>query len=225
MKKLSTILLYTALVLSGAWLVVLTLGLFNVINLTAVAGKNFNYIAAYIIVIVGLALYILFMFIEKWRKLIVPAWFKNLFYVAFFVFTNVYYFFGLYQTIAGLIVFDVYLACLLNIAAVSLFYNTQKDSKNAVKTTEKFLAFSSFSYAVSGAVIYQVISCLCKVLAKTEGLFASLAMVVTELCIFVFVSLLFALFYALSMKGSRKFVNACLIKYLPASDYKNNKSK
>ena len=37
------------------------------------------------------------MFIEKWRNLIIPNWFKNLFYVAFFVFTNIYYFFGLFN--------------------------------------------------------------------------------------------------------------------------------
>lgn len=225
MKKLPTILLYTFLGLSGAWLIVLTLGLFNVFNLTAIAGANFNYIGAFVIVLVGLGLYILFMFAEKWRSWIVPTWFKCLFFVAFFVFSNVYYFFGLYQTIAGLVIFDICLAALLNIAAVSLFYNTQKDAKNAVKTTDKFLCFSTFCYAVTGGVVYQVIALLVKVIGKTQGLFASLALVVTELSIFVAVSLVFALFFALSMKGKRKFVNACLVKYLPASDYKNNKTK
>ena len=225
MKKLSSILLYSFLALSGAWTVLLTLGVFGVLNLTAVAGQSFNYVWALVIVLVGLALYIVFMFVEKCRSWVIPSWFKCLFYVAFFVFTNVYYFFGLYSTIAGLICFDIYLACLLNIGAVSLFYNTQKDNKNAVKTTEKFLSFSCLSYAMTGAAVYQIISCTVKVIAKATGLLAGLSIVVTELSVFLFVSLLFALCFALSMKGSRKFVNACLIKYLPVSEYKNNKSK
>lgn len=225
MKKLPTILLYTFLGLSGAWLVVLALGLFNVFNLTAIAGSTFNYIWAFVIVLVGLGLYILFLLAEKWRNWIVPVWFKCLFFIAFFVFTNVYYLFGLYHTVAGIIVFDICLASLLNIAAVSLFYNTQKDAKNAVKTTDKFLCFSTFCYAITGAVVYQVISLLVKVISKTKGILATLSLVVTELSIFIAVSLLFALLFALSMKGKRKFVNACLVKYLPASDYKNNKTK
>ena len=173
MKKLPTILLYTFLGLSGAWLVVLALGLFNVFNLTAIAAEGFNYIWAFVIVLVGLGLYILFMYMEKWRNWVVPTWFKCLFYVAFFVFTNVYFVFGLYQTVAGVVVFDICLAALLNIAAVSLFYNTQKDNKNAVKTTDKFLCFSTFCYAVTGATVYQIISLLVKVIAKSKGLFAT----------------------------------------------------
>ncbi len=225
MKKLPTIILYTALGLSCAWLVLLALGVFEVFNLASIAGANFNYIGAFVIVIVALVLYIGFMLIEKWRSLSIPNWFKTLFYIAFFVFTNVYYFFSLYSTTAGLIIFDIYLACLLNIAGVSVFYNTQKDSKNAVKTTDKFLCFSTFCYAVTGGVVYEVISCLVKVIANAQGLFASLSLVVTELSIIMAVSLVFALFFALSMKKDRKFVNACLVKYIPISDYKNNKSK
>lgn len=225
MKKLPTILLYTFLGLSGAYLLVLTLGLFNVFELTAIAGKSFNYIVAYVVLLVALAIYILFMFAEKWRSWIVPAWLKSLFFVAFFVFTNVYYFFGLYQTLAGIIVFDVCFASLMNIVAVSLFYNTQKDAKNAVKTTEKFLCFSTFSYALAGGVFYQVISLAIRIIAKSTGIFASIALVVTELCIFIAVSLLFSLFFALSMKNKRKFVNACLVKFIPVSEYKNNKTK
>lgn len=225
MKKLSTILLYTALVLSGLWIVMLSLGLFNVLDYSKVVGENFNYIWAYVIVIVGLLLYIGFMFIEKWRNLIIPNWFKNLFYVAFFVFTNIYYFFGLFNHIASLIVFDIYLASLLNILAVSLFYNTQKDAKNMVKTTDKFLVFSTFAYSLTGSLIYFVIVSLIKVIAQTNGIFASLALFVTEASVMIVVSLVFALIFAMSMKKQRKVVNACLIKYNPVSNYKTNKNK
>lgn len=225
MKKLPTILLYTFLTLSGVWIVILSLGAFGVLQLSEIAGSNFNYIWAYVIVLVSLGLYILFMFAEKWRSWIVPSWLKSLFFVAFFVFTNVYYFFGLYQTLAGIIVFDICLASLMNIVAVSLFYNTQKDAKNSVKTTEKFLCFSTFSYAITGATFYQIIALVCRILSSTTGLLSKIALVVSELSIFVSVSLIFALLFALSMKGKRKFINGCLVKYIPVSDYKNNKTK
>lgn len=225
MKKLPTILLYTFLGLSCAYLLVLTLGLFNVFELTAIASESFNYIVAYIVLLLALAIYILFMLAEKWRSWIVPAWLKSLFFVAFFVFTNVYYFFGLYQTLAGIIVFDICLASLLNIVAVSLFYNTQKDSKNSVKTTEKFLCFSTFCYAITGGVFYQIIALAIRLISKSSGLLSSIALVITELCILIAVSLIFALLFALSMKGKRKFVNGCLVKYIPVSEYKNNKTK
>ena len=212
--KLSNILLYTALALSGVWIVLLTLGAFKVFDLSALAGKNFNYIAAYVIVIVGLLLYIGFMFIEKIKGLIIPEWFKNLFYISFFIFTNVYYFFGLYGTIAGLIIFDVCLACLLNIAAVSIFYNTQKDEKNSVKTTNKFLSLTTFSYAVSGGTIYLIIAGIIKIISKSSALLSSLAILVTEMSVILFVSIIFALMFILSMKRERRLINSCLIKYI-----------
>ena len=49
-------------------------------------------------------------------------------------------------------------------AAVSVFYNTQKDAKNIVKTTDKFLVFSCFAYSALGIgrLIYQLPIPLCK---------------------------------------------------------------
>lgn len=215
MKKLTPWLLYSALVLSGLWIILLSLGMFEVLDYSKVIGANFNYIVAFVIVIVGLLLYIGFMFIEKIRNLDIPAWFKNLFYIAFFVFTNIYYFFGLYGKIAGLIIFDIYFASLINILAVSLFYNTQKDAKNTVKTTDKFLVFSCFCYASTAVLVYEVLVSAIKCIAKSTGLFASLALFVTEASTMLCVSFVFALVFALSMKKSRRLINNCLIKYFP----------
>lgn len=214
MKKLSTALLYSALALSAVWIILLSLGMFEVLDYSSVTKSGFNYLVAFIIVVLCMLLYIGFMFVEKIRNLDIPAWFKSLFYVAFFVFTNVYYFFGLYQTIAGLVVFDIYFTCLMNILAVSLFYNTQKDAKNTVKTTDKFLVFSCFCYSATAILIYQLIGAAVKCIAKTSGLFASLALVVTEVSTMLCVSLIFAVMFTLSMKKSRRLVNNCLIKYI-----------
>ncbi len=214
MKKLNNILLYSAIVLSGLWIIMLSLGMFEVFNLYKVAGTNFNYWWAFAIVIVCMLLYIGFLFIEKIKNLDIPAWFKNLFYVAFFVFTNVYYLFGLYHTIAGIVIFDICFAALINILAVSLFYNTQKDAKNAVKTTDKFLVFSCFCYSSAAILIYQLIVGICKCFAKKLIITNIAALFVTEISTMLCVTFVFAIIFTLSMRGSRRLVNNCLIKYL-----------
>jgi len=225
MKKLSNVLLYGALAVSGVWTILLTLGALGLIPIAAIAGSHFNYIWALVIVVAGLLLYIVFMFIEKIRNLIIPNWFKCLFYLAFFVFTNVYYLFSWYHTVAGTIVFDVYLAVLLNIAAVSVFYNTQKDAKNIVKTTDRFLVFSCFAYASLGAVVYELISLVIKVISNGTGLLYGLPFVVTEIAVMLCVNFVFAIIFALSLKKTKAFINGCLIKYNTTSDYKTNKEK
>lgn len=220
MKKLSTILLYSFIALSGVWTILLSLGAFNVINIASIASANFNYIIALVVVVIGLLLYVAFVFIEKIRQLIVPAWFKCLFYIAFFIFTNVYYLFGLYHTIAGIIIFDMYIAFLFNILGVSLFYNTQKDDKNIVKTTDKFLVFSTFAYAGLFEFIYVLLATLIKVIANYTGVSAMLSIIVTELSVMLLVGFIFALVLIISLKKEKKFVNACLIKYLKENSYK-----
>lgn len=213
MKKLTSVILYSALVLSGLWIVMLALGMFQVLDYSSVIGAGFSYWWAFAIVIVCMLLYIGFMFIEKWRNLNIPVWLKNLFYVAFFIFTNVYYFFGLYSKIWSIILFDICFACLVNILSVSLFYNTQKDEKNTVKTTEKFLVFTCFSYSSMIILVYQLIVGLAKCIAGTSGILSNLALMVTEVSTMLCVTFVFAILFTLSMKKSRKFINSCLIKY------------
>ena len=225
MKKVSNILLYGALAISGIYAILLALGAFGVLNISSIAGSHFNYVWALVIVVAGLALYVAFMFIEKIRNLIIPEWFKYLFYLAFFVFTNIYYLFSWYHTIAGMLVFDVYLAVLLNIGAVSLFYNTQKDAKNIVKTTDKFLVFSCFAYSALGIVIYEIISLIIKVSVGGTGILFGLPFMVAEIAAMLCVNFVFAVAYTLSLKKSKAFVNSCLIKYNIVSEYKTGKER
>ncbi len=223
MKKLAEFLIYAAIVLSGVWLILLALGVFGVINTAAFASADFNYIWALIIVVVGIALYALFAVLEHRRGLTVPNWFKNLFYIAFFVFSNIWYYFGLYSTIWGLIVFDAYLAIILNILSVSLFYNSQKDAKNMVKTTEKFLVLTCFSYAATGALIIEILSCMIRVICGYSGITASLAMFVTEACTMLVVCFIFALLFSQSMRKTKQLINGCLIKVDPVVPTRSKK--
>ena len=89
--------LIVALVFSVVHLIVLTLGLFGTITLNVY--EEFNYIFAYILVVLSLALFILSFFITKIKGLVVPAWFRIMFYIAFFLFTNTYYIIGGYRNI------------------------------------------------------------------------------------------------------------------------------
>ena len=119
--------------------------------------------------------------------------------------------------------FDIYIAVLFNILAVSLFYNTQKDSKNVVKTTDKFLVFSCFSYASMMTLVYQLISVLAKLISNSTEIVASLAMIVTEISVMLFITFIFAIVFVLSLKRTRKFINGCLIKHIVTNDYKTKR--
>ena len=223
MTRTSKIFIYSSIAISAIWAIFLALGVFGALDDKSIAGAHFNYIAALIIDIVGILFYVGFVFVEKIRNLTIPEWFKVLFYIAFLVFTNVYYLFSWYHTIAGLIVFDVYIAVLFNILAVSLFYNTQKDAKNVVKTTDRFLVFSCFAYAGLMTLVYQLISVLVKLLSNSTDVIASLAMIVSEMSVMLFVGFVFALLFAISLKRTRRLVNACLIKHVVINEYRTKK--
>ena len=185
--KLSTVLLYGVLALSLAHFTILLLSLFGVITPAWLERIGFNYIVAFALVAICLILYITLMLVEKKKKMVMPEWFKNVFYVGFYVFTNIYYFFGLFATLAGLIVFYVYLAFVLNIVALSIFFNTQK-SDNVLRTTNTFTALTTFTYAVTGgALIETVISAIKLICAKTS-VFSTLSMVIIDMCVIVLVS-------------------------------------
>ena len=223
MTRTSKIFIYSSIAISAIWAIFLALGVFGALDVKSIAGAHFNYIAALIIDIVGILFYVGFVFVEKIRNLTIPEWFKVLFYIAFLVFTNVYYLFSWYHTIAGLIVFAVYIAVLFNILAVSLFYNTQKDAKNVVKTTDRFLVFSCFAYAGLMTLVYQLISVLVKLLSNSTDVIASLAMIVSEMSVMLFVGFVFALLFAISLKRTRRLVNACLIKHVVINEYRTKK--
>ena len=81
-------------------LLILTLNLFGVTRF--VFHENFNYIVAYILVVASLALYVFGFYIYKFARLYIPAWFRMLFYIAFYLFTNIYYILGWFNALVGL---------------------------------------------------------------------------------------------------------------------------
>lgn len=211
--KFSSILLWIVLVLSVAQIAILMLGLFGVMTPSFLDRAGFNYIVGFVLVALCLALYITLMVIEKKKNLIIPEWFKIVFYIGFYVFTNVYYYFGLYVTLAGLIVFYVYLAFVLNILALSVFFNTQKSENNVLKTTTTFTALTTFTYAVSaGAMIETIISAF-KIMFAKNSTFSSLSMFIIDICIIILVSIIMAIVYGTSLSKKKVVINKCLIKY------------
>ncbi|MBQ3158336.1 MAG: hypothetical protein IJB98_01435, partial [Clostridia bacterium] len=155
--KLSSILLWVVLGLSLVHFTFLLLGLFGIITPACLERDTFNYIVSFVLVAICLILYIILMVVEKKKKMIMPEWFKNVFYIGFYVFTNVYYYFGLYGTLAGLVVFYVYFAFVLNIISLSIFFNTQKSDNNVLSTTNTFTSLTTFTYAVTGGALIEVI--------------------------------------------------------------------
>ncbi len=210
--KFSDILLYTVLALSVVHIIVLMLALFNVFTADFLKENNFNYIVAFVLVAICLALYICFLAIEHKNKLVFPEWFKIVFFIGFFVFTNVYYFFGLFSHLASLIIFNLALAFVINIIALSVFYNTQK-TNNVLKATPTFTALSTFCYSVSFGAILETIICAFKLIVAKNSVFSTMSMVIIDMCILLFVSAVMALVYGISLSKQKVAINSCLIKY------------
>lgn len=211
--KLSTILLYSVLVFSVTHLTFLLLSLFNVVPMKFLEHVKFNYVIAFVLVGICLLLYIAFMFIEKSKRLNIPEWFKDVFYVGFFVFTNIYYLLGLYSNIISLVIFYIYLAFVINIISLSIFFNIQKSETNVLKTTTTYTVFTTFTYSVAFFAMLETIISAFKILFVKTSTFATLSMLIIDMCIGVLVSLMFAIAFAISMTKRKKLINGCLIKY------------
>lgn len=192
-------------------ILILTLNLFGVTNFSVPA--NFNYITAYIFVIVCLMLYILGFFVTRLKRVIFPAWIRTLFYIALFLFTNVYYILGFYSSIFGIIIFYSYLAFLISVLSVSVFCNTQKDEKNRLKASYRFISISVLSYSVTISTIAEILISAVKVIffknAATSTLLYSLVALVTMMI----VSIILAIAYFVSLKKTKVFINGCLVKF------------
>ena len=211
--KLSSVLLWVVLGLSLVHFTFLLLGLFGIITPTCLERDTFNYIVSFVLVAVCLVLYIVLMVVEKKKKMIMPEWFKNVFYVGFYVFTNVYYYFGLYGTLAGLIVFYVYFSFVLNIISLSIFFNTQKSDNNVLSTTNTFTSLTTFTYAVTGGALIEVIITAFKLVFAKNSVFSTISMVIIDMCIIILVSIIMAMIYGSSLSKRKKVINACLIKF------------
>ena len=207
----SLTLLWSLIVLSFTYLTFLTLGALNVVELTQ--NSSFNYIIAYILTAVCLLLCFLLLFIEYKKSFTIPLWLKNIIYIAVFVFTNVYYFFGLYSTIIGLIVFYAILAFIINILSLAIFFHTQRNQNNATKNSTSFVTLSTFAYAVAFSAILQTIVSAIKVLINSTAFYSSLSMLIIEMCTIILVSIIMAIMFTLSLNKTKKFINNCLIRY------------
>ena len=160
----SNITLISVLVFSSIHLLILTLNLFGATSLAF--PENFNYIFAYFLVILCLALYILAFLVSDLKRWHIPTWLKVMFFVAFFVFTNVYYITGAFANIFAVVLMFIYLGFLINVVSVSIFYNAQKDEKNRLKASQKYIVTSVFMYSVAISCMLEFLSVLVKKLTS-----------------------------------------------------------
>ena len=191
-------------------LLILTLNLFGVTELQFNA--NFSYLTAYILVIVCLLLYIGGFFITKAKNLEMPAWFRIMFYIAFYLFTNVYHICGFYHNIYTIILFFAYIAFLVNIIALSVFYNVQKDEKNRLKSSPRFLLTTVFFYATAINALIQFAINMVKAFCLPKYQFSNLLTFVVEMSTMLLVTIVMAIIFSVSLKKSKNLINGCLIK-------------
>ncbi len=202
--------LISVLVFTLVHLMLITFNIFGVTHFALPA--SFNYLVAYVMVVVCLALYMGGFFISKVKGLVIPVWFRMMFYVAFYLFTNVYYICGFFHNIYTLIIFFAYIAFLVNIIALAVFFNTQKDEKNRLKSTSKFLITTVFFYSVAINAIIQFVMNAIKVFFVPNYKFATLLTFVIEMSTMLFVTIVITIIFSLSLKKSKTIINGCLIK-------------
>ena len=208
---LIVVLLFTAI-----HLVIVTLGFFTKINIEIY--DDFNFVIAYVLIVLCLALYILSFFTYKLTNVYMPSWFRILFYVAFFLFTNVYYICGWYLSIVGLLFFYAYSAFLISSICLSVYFNVEKDNKNKLKTVPKHLIVNVYFYSVAVGSIFQLLVNLVKVVFFPHYEFSTLPTYLYEFGTMFTVTTIMILLFALSLYSSKKFINACLVKVNKAKD-------
>lgn len=206
----ANITLIVMLVLTVVHLLVLTLGIFGVVELSLY--KGFNYIVAYVMILLCLALFILSFFVTMLKNIYIPSWFRIVFYIAFFLFTNTYYIIGGYRNIASIIIFFAYLSFLITIINVSVFYNTQKDEKNRLKTSKNYIVTSLFFYSIGTSCILELIITAIKSFAFPKFIFTTLNTFIVEMSTMILVSIILCVLFYLSLSKTKRFINSCLIK-------------
>lgn len=207
---LCNITLICALVFTCVHLMLVTFNIFGVTKFGL--PENFSYVVAYILVIISLALYVFGFYLYRFSRLYIPAWFRMLFYIAFFIFTNVYYICGFFGSMLGLIFFFAYIAFLACIISLSIYFNTQKDEKNKLKIAPKSLITSVFFYSIAGNALLQFMINLVKVIFFDSYKFTTLSAYLIEFGTMVAVCSAVSIAFAVSLSLSKRFINACLIK-------------
>lgn len=202
--------LIAVLLFSVVHFIVITLDLFGAVQLNIRDG--FNFIFAYILIVLCLALYVLGFFATKLKRVEFPKWLRICFYVAFYIFTNVYYIFGLHDNVFGLMLMFAYMTFLANIVSVSVFYNVQKDEKHRLKTSKNFITTSIFFYSLGAMFVIELLSVAFKAFIPLGLATANVSVVVVEISISVLVTIIMSVIFYISLSKSKKFINSCLVK-------------
>ena len=223
-KKPSLIVLSLSLGLSVCFLILLTLGLFGIVVPSWIKNGNFNFLVGYIFIALNLILDIIFMIIETKKKLVIPEWFRVVFFIGFFIFTNVYYYFRLFSIVYTEILFYIYLATVLSVLSISIFFHVQKDEKNVAKVNNKYAAVSTFTYATSMFLIIETLITAIKVISSSN-LQNGLLLFLINSCITICVNLIFATIFYFSLTKKKKFINACLVHTVKKEETENDETK
>jgi len=152
------------------------------------------------------------MVIEKKKLLIIPEWFRVEFFIGFLIFTVVYYYFNLFNYLLTKIVLYVYLATVLSILSISIFFNVHKNDKNVAKTSNAYAGISTFTYATSMFLLIETVVTAIKIIINGSNIANGLSLFLIKSCTCIFVCLMFALAFYISLSKTKKFVNACLIQ-------------
>ena len=201
--------LIASLALSALYFIFLLLCLFNVFDVSGVINPNFNYFLAFSLIIVCLALYVISLFIEEKRKLSVPTWLACSFYLSFFLFTNIYYFFGLYSYIFPMLIFYIALGVLISILSLSVYYNNLKELNGTLANKNNFIGYVLFAISISISTLIAFVINLVKYLINqniniTVYFLSSFGLLILS-------AFVFAILFTLSINRKKKFANACLI--------------
>ena len=199
-----------ALFFTGVHLLLVSFNLFGITSFSV--PKNFSYVTAYVLSLCCLALYIFGFSISKFKSIMFPSWLRIMFYIAFFLFTNTYYLAGLYLNKIGIVIFYAYIAFLINILSVSIFYNVQKDEKNRLKASNKFITFSVLCYSLAFSTIVQFAISAVKVIFFKAGITSTLVYFVISMSSMLVVNIALYIAFLLSLKNTKKFINSCLVK-------------
>ena len=206
----NNIALIVVLVLTLVHLLILTL---NVTGATSIElYDNFNYFTAYLLVAISLALYIFGFFVEKITKLIIPSWFEIVFYVAFFLFTNVYYFINAYTNTISVIFLFAYISFLVTVINISVFYHTQKDENNKLHATKKYILTSIFFYSTGTNAILELLLTFVKKIAFPKFELTTVSAVILELSVMTITTIIMTVLLNLSLSKRKVFINSCLIR-------------
>jgi|GEM_PF-3813952 len=202
--------LIAALVCSIAHFAILLLSLFSVINISGVVSSSFNYFLAFALIALCLGLFTLSLFVEGKKNLIVPTWLSCAFYLSFFVFTNIYYFFGLYSSIWFTLLFYLVLAVLVSVLSLSIYFNELKALDGTLQNKNRFLGVTLFSISTAISAIIVLVISFIKYLVNTHSNLT--VVMLASFGILILVSLISSIVFAQSVKKTKRIANACLIK-------------